>query len=162
MGPYKQRSPNHVWYLENGTQIVVASGPQLPHISCTGNADTWLNGSGSQAAVELCRVFFKSLLNSPNREVAVAARLASRDRRSSIGKNLERIQQLTSLNPWLASKSQLQERLVQALAVAVPEADTWRPSLLQKLLGDRLEAHYNANEEEATELSRLISSLVSN
>ena len=70
--------------------------------------------------------FFKSLLNSPNMEVAVAARMASRDRRSSAGKNLERIQQLTSLNPWLASKSQLQERLVQALAVAVPEADTWR------------------------------------
>ena len=106
--------------------------------------------------------FFKSLLNSPNREVAVAARLASRDRRSSTGKNLERIQQLTSLNPWLASKSQLQERLVQALAVAVPEADTWRPRLLQKLLGDTLEAHYNANEGEAAELSHLISSLVAN
>ena len=106
--------------------------------------------------------FFKSLLNSPNKEVAVAARLASRDVRSSVGKNLVRIEQLTSLNPWLASKSQLQERLVQALPVAVPAADTWRPALLHKLLGDRLEAHYNANEEEATELSRLISSLVAN
>ena len=95
-------------------------------------------------------------------EVAVAVRMASRDRRSAAGKNLEQIQQLTSLNPWLASKSQLQERLVQALAVAVPEADTWRPRLLQKLLGDRLEAHYNANEGEATELSHLISSLVAN
>ena len=95
-------------------------------------------------------------------EVAVAARMASRDRRSSAGKNLERIQQLTSLNPWLASKSQLQEKLVQALTVAVPEADKWRPSLLQKLLGDRLEAHYNANEKEADELSLLISSLVTN
>ena len=105
---------------------------------------------------------FAGFLNSPNREVAVAARLASRDRRSSVGKNLVRIQQLTSLNPWLASKSQLQERLVQALAVAVPAADTWRPALLHKLLGDRLETHYNANEEEATELSRLISSLVAN
>ena len=72
------------------------------------------------------------------------------------------IEQLTSLNPWLASKSQLQERLVQVLAVAVPAADTWRPALLHKLLGDRLEAHYNAKEEEATELSRLISSLVAN
>ena len=106
--------------------------------------------------------FFKSLLNSPNMEVAVAARMASRDRRSSAGKNLERIQQLTSLNPWLASKSQLQERLVQVLSVAVPEADKWRPRLLQKLLGDRLEAHYNANEGEVAELSHLISSLVAN
>ena len=91
--------------------------------------------------------FFKSLLNSPSMEVAVAARMASRDRRSSAGKKLERIQQLTSLNPWLASKSQLQEKLVQALTVAVPEADKWRPRLLQKLLGDRLEAHYNANKK---------------
>ena len=81
--------------------------------------------------------FFKSILNSPNKEVAVAARLASRDVRSSVGKNLVRIEQLTSLNPWLASKSQLQERLVPALAVEVPAADTWRPALLHKLLGDR-------------------------
>ena len=80
--------------------------------------------------------FFKSLLNSPNKEVAVAARLASRDVRSSVGKNLVRIEQLTSLNPWLASKSQLQERLVQTLAVEVPAADAWRPALFHKLLGD--------------------------
>ena len=66
---------------------------------------------------------------------------------------LAKIQQLTSLNPWLASKSQLQEKLVQALTVTVPEADKWRPRLLQKLLGDRLEAQYNANEREAKELS---------
>ena len=88
--------------------------------------------------------------------------MASRDRRSSVGKNLVRIEQLMRLNPWLASKSQLQEGLVQALAVEVPAADKWRPALLQKLLGERLEAHYNANEEEANELSRLISSLVAN
>ena len=62
-------------------------------------------------------------------EVAVAARMASRDRRSSAGKNLERIQQLTSLNPWLASKSQLQERLVQALAVAVLDNPVTRVSM---------------------------------
>ena len=106
--------------------------------------------------------FFKSILNSPNKEVAVAARLVSRDVRTSVGKNLVRIEQLTSLNPWLASKSQLQERLVQALAVEVPADDAWRPALLHKLLGDRLETHYKANEEEASELSRLISSLVAN
>ena len=67
-----------------------------------------------------------------------------------------------SLNPWLASKSQLQEKLAHALTVAIPEEDKWRPSLLQKMLGDRLEAHYNANEKEADELSLLISSLVAN
>ena len=106
--------------------------------------------------------FFKSLLNSPSTEVAVAIRMACRDRRSAAGKNLERIQQLTSLNPWLASKSQLQEKLAHALTVAIPEEDKWRPSLLQKMLGDRLEAHYNANEKEADELSLLISSLVAN
>jgi hypothetical protein len=36
---------------------------------------------------------------------------------------------------------------------ATPEAAKWRPHLLQKLLGDRLEAQYNANEREAKELS---------
>ncbi len=106
--------------------------------------------------------FFKSILNSPNKEVRVAARLASRDVRTSVGKNLARIEQLTNLNPWLANKSLLQERLVQALAVEIPAADAWRPALLHKLLGDRLEAHYKANEEEAAKLSGLISSLVAN
>ena len=106
--------------------------------------------------------FFKSILNSPNKEVRVAARLASRDVRTTVGKNLARIEQLTNLNPWLANKSLLQERLVQALAVEIPTADAWRPALLHKLLGDRLEAHYKANEEEAAKLSGLISSLVAN
>ena len=106
--------------------------------------------------------FFKSILKSPNKEVAIAARLASRDVRTSVGKNLARIEQLTGLNPWLANKSLVQERLVQALAVEIPAADAWRPTLLHKLLGDRLEANYKANEEEAAKLSGLISSLVAN
>ena len=106
--------------------------------------------------------FFKSILKSPNKEVAVAARLASRDVRTPVGKNLARIEQLTNLNPWLANKSLLQERLVQALAVEIPAVDAWRPALLHKLLGERLEAHYRANEEEAAKLSGLISSLVAN
>ena len=63
---------------------------------------------------------------------------------------------------WLANTSLVQERLVQALAVEIPAADAWRPTLLHKLLGDRLEANYKANEEEADKLSGLISSLVAN
>ena len=105
--------------------------------------------------------FFKSLLNSPNREVAVAARMASRDRRSSVGKNLERIQQLTSLNPC-KQVSTAGETCSSAGSCSPRSRHMEGPRLLQKLLGDRLEAHYNAIEEEATELSRLISSLVAN
>ena len=48
--------------------------------------------------------FFRNILNSPSAEVAVLARIAARDVRSSLGKNLKRI--TGSLAKLLAKKSQ--------------------------------------------------------
>ena len=47
-------------------------------------------------------------MNSPNAEAAVLARLAARDVRASLGKNLARIKELTHLAPWTVTKYQLQ------------------------------------------------------
>ena len=55
--------------------------------------------------------FFRNLLNSPSAEAAVMARLAARDIRTSLGKNLARIRDLTHLDPWSVSKDLLQHRL---------------------------------------------------
>ena len=49
--------------------------------------------------------FFQGLIASPSHEVAVVALLAARDRRSTLGSNLTRLQNLTGLDPcpgWLA------------------------------------------------------------
>ena len=46
------------------------------------------------------------------------------------------------------------------LAVEVPAADAWRPGLLHKLLGDRLEGHFKANVGEVAKLSGLSPLLV--
>ena len=81
--------------------------------------------------------FFKFILNIPNRMVRVTAKLASRDVRTTVGKNL-----------------------IKLLAVEVPAADAWRPSLLHKLLGNRLEGHFKANVGEVAKLSGLSPLLV--
>ena len=44
----------------------------------------------------------------------------------------------------------------------VLEEDRWRPVYLQKLLGCRVEAHYEADLEEEARLDGLIQSLVTN
>ena len=108
-----------------------------PH-KCGG---TWAGKPGDKV--------FNELLSSPSLEASVvAARLASRDLRSSIAINLARIQQLIRLDPWTASKGQSQHGLEQALQAPIPEADRWRSRLLQKLFVDRLKAHYAAGSNE--------------
>ena len=69
--------------------------------------------------------FFRNILNSPSAEVAVLARIAARDVRSSLGKNLRRIKDLTHLDPWTASKAQLQFGLEQGLRILVPARDSF-------------------------------------
>ena len=52
---------------------------------------------------------------------------------SSLGKNLQRIRDITHLNPWTASKAQLHSASEQGLQIAVPEPDLWRPKCLANL-----------------------------
>jgi len=103
--------------------------------------------------------FFQSLLNSPGRELRVISRLVSRDIRSTTGKNLTLLQDLTGLNPWKARATQLREKLALSEFVKVPEIDKWRIPYFRKLFS--LKA---TTEDEATaeHISELIRSLVIN
>ena len=90
------------------------------------------------------------------------ARISARDIRSSLGKNLQRIRDLTQLDPWTASKAQLHSALERGLLFATPEADIWRSRCLANLLAERSQAFYRADDDEVCRLSSLIESLVSN
>ena len=79
-----------------------------------------------------------------------------------LGKNIKIIRDLTGLDPWTAPKQQLRSALESGLQTTVPEADFWRIRYLAKLLAERSEAYYRADEEEVGRLSSLMESLVTN
>ena len=107
--------------------------------------------------------FFRGqLLASPSHEVAVVARLAARDIRSSVGNNLAVLRDRTGLDPWTVAPGRLRAALTAAGRAEVPEQDSWRIGCLQQLLTARLRAHYGADKEEEQRLQSLIDSLVVN
>ena len=106
--------------------------------------------------------FFQSLIDCPSPEVAVLARISARDIRSSLGKNLQRIRELTQLDPWSATKTELHAALVRGLHIETPKADTWRPRCLANLLAERSQAFFRADDNEVCRLTSLIESLVTN
>ena len=106
--------------------------------------------------------FFHSLITSPSSEVMVVALLAARDVRSNLGRNLSLVRETTGLDPWVARPGQLRAALNLADRREVPEMDLYRVPLLQKLLGQRLQAHYMTNVKEEERLTALINSLVVN
>ena len=112
----------------------------------------------------LCRFrgFFRSLLDSPSSEVAVVARLAARDVRSSVGANLALIRRETGLDPWAVGPGHLRAALLEADRVEVPPGEEWRIPYLWRLLSERLQAHYSADTETEKRLQELINSLVIN
>ena len=79
--------------------------------------------------------FFQSLIDCPSSEVAV---FSARDIRSSLGKNLQRIRDLTQLDPWSATKAELHAALERGLHIETPKADIWRPRCLANLLAESL------------------------
>ena len=106
--------------------------------------------------------FFRSLLVSPSPEVQVAALMAARDLRSSLGSNLALLQEESGLNPWTCSPRHLRAALQQAEEVPVPEEDSWRVPLTWLLLEQRLQHYYTGNTEEEEYVQSLLDSLVKN
>ena len=92
----------------------------------------------------------------------MAALLASRDRRSTIGANLALIREVTGLDPWTAGRNELRAALETAELSPVPPMDEWRMLALEKLLPERLVASYQADNEEVDRLQELINSIVIN
>jgi hypothetical protein len=106
--------------------------------------------------------FFLSLLQSPSHEVSVVARLAARDIRSNLGSNLELLVKKSKLDPWVATRQEVRAALAATGQVEVPAQDAWRVTYLQRLLPQKLEAHYKCEKEEEERLITLINSLVIN
>ena len=106
--------------------------------------------------------FFRGLLDCPSHEVRVVTLLAARDIRSNLGSNMALLQNQTGLNPWVIGRSNLKQELKKAERVMIPDSDIWRVDYLQRLLNERLVAHYKCNQEEEKKLINLINSLVIN
>ena len=98
-------------------------------------------------------------LTSPE---AVLARIAARDIRSSLGKNIQKIRELTQLDPWSVRKTELHAALEQGLHIEIPKVDSWRPRCLANMLAARSQAFFRADEDEVVRLTLLIESLVTN
>jgi hypothetical protein len=139
------------WKVHRGCQTYLVQEVLAPHVP-----------SVRAGLLGRFHSFFLSLLASPSHEVSVVARLAARDTRSNLGSNLGLLVERTGLDPWVSSHRNIQTALITADIVEVPEQDTWRVTYLQRLLTQRLEAHYICEEEEEERLATLINSLVIN
>ena len=103
--------------------------------------------------------FFASMLQSPSREIQTMARISARDIRSNFGSNLNLIREITNLDPWESPNQVIKNKLSQAECMLAPDEDFWRPGLLSKLLGARLEAYYWNNSDDEQIFTDLINSL---
>ena len=102
--------------------------------------------------------FARGLLVSPSMEVAVMAGVAMRDIRTVTGSNLSLE---TGIDPINGSLSKLKYEL-GLNTVSAPDLDKWRVDYLGKLLAERGEAFYRADESLVLRLSNLIDSLCVN
>ena len=101
--------------------------------------------------------FYRSLLSSPCKEVAVVSRIVGRNASTTTGLNLLNIQLETNLNPWSSSLSKFKDHF--QTTPPVPEVDFWRIPLLEKYLKIRKEQITSCEDTEY--INTLISSLCS-
>ena len=97
-----------------------------------------------------------------NKEHYKSQLLARRDKRSTLGANLELIVDMTGLDPWTAGKRELRAALDKAMRPEVPDGDHWRIAALHKLLSARLTADNQSDKLEVDRLQELIDSLCVN
>ena len=106
--------------------------------------------------------FVRGLRVSPSMEVAVMYGVAKHDIRTVTGSNIALIKLETGLlDPVSTGLGKVKEELQKVVAI-VPDLDKWRLDYLTRLLTDRGEAYYRADEEEVIRLSSLIDSLCVN
>ena len=106
--------------------------------------------------------FFRSLCQSPSKEVAILANLIGRDKRSVTGRNVSQIMEKTGCNVWSDSSVKVKAALLEAEMVEVAAIDKWRLPYLDVLLQQRQEWHYLGESEEKERVQGLIDSLCVN
>ena len=84
--------------------------------------------------------------------------IAGRDRSSTTGINLHKLQQETGLNPWVVTPAEVRKAIMER-EQEVPEVDQWRIPFLGKLLQRRHELEMSV--DDTTEIQGLIESLCS-
>ena len=92
----------------------------------------------------------------------MAALLAARDIRSSVGSNLALLREESGLDPWTCSSEQLRAALLHAEEAPVPAEDAWRVDYTWRLLEERLLYHYHADTEGERRVQGLLDTLVLN
>ena len=95
-------------------------------------------------------------------DVAVMANLASRDIRSTTGRNLALVRECSGLDPWAYGSARLKVELAKAELLEVPPTDQWRVRYLGDLLEQRQILHYMGDKEGENTVSELIDSLCIN
>ena len=101
----------------------------------------------------------KSLRGSPSKEVAVLARLVSRDIRTTTGTNIRVVEEASGLSIWDCCQEKLRNAVRRKEQVEVEANDEWRIQYLNKLLAQRQELDYLGQEVEKTMVDDLINSL---
>ena len=115
----------------------------------------------SQILARYCR-FFRGLVTSPSSEVACLANLLARDVRSSTGRNINTISNLTGKDPRLENPPAIKVALEEAELVEIQNLDKWRVRYLGVLLEQRMQLHYLGADDKKLELQHLIDSLCVN
>ena len=106
--------------------------------------------------------FFQNLRKSPSYEVSVMAGLAGRDLRTTTGRNLKLVHDLSGLDPWETSSAKLREELIRKMKIDVPPTDKWRAPYLSSSLKQRQMCFYQGDSESMKTISVLINSLCIN
>ena len=103
--------------------------------------------------------FFHGLRKAPSHEIVTAALLCARDQRTTLGKNVSYVEELTGQDLWVTNPKIVRKILVDLETVTPPPEDTWRLQYLAKLMRQREELHTMGMEEEKEELQIIINSL---
>jgi hypothetical protein len=96
--------------------------------------------------------FYRGLRKSPSPEVAVISKIAGRDIRSTIGRNMKLLEEASGMDPWIFDSSRLKMELVSRETVEVSEQDTWRVKYLHKLMVEKQEKHYMGEVERVKQV----------
>ena len=137
---------------------------QVPRATRTYLVDHLLNCGQSNARMDILAryaKFVRGLQASPSMEVAVMCGVAKRDIRSVTGSNIALVRLEAGMDPLHSCLGKL-KAVLQSRVASVPELDRWRLDYLARLLKQRGEASFMADDGEVRRLSTLIDSLCIN
>lgn len=101
-------------------------------------------------------------LYTPSKEVRTVVMLAARDQRTTTGRNVRLVENMSGLSVWNSTTKQMRAALRQREKVTVPVEDEWRLPYLRRLLEQHHHHHFRGETAAETEIQELIDSLCIN